>query len=140
MKKEELSKWQCCYHSQDRTNRLKMEVIMISTQMIQVAQHFNFIKRTNHAKKESVYIVAQSKERLVKPNTEAGQWSESLTTTTMKGAKEKLLPNFEEISTENRFFSTKQQISTRIPLDHCTISCNLKPKVHKPCINLSITN
>ena len=32
MKKEELSKWQCCYHSQDRTNRLKMEVIMISTQ------------------------------------------------------------------------------------------------------------
>ena len=63
-----------------------------------------------------------------------------LTTTIINGTKEKLLPNFDEISTENCFRSMKQQISTRIPVDHCRISCNLKPKVDKPSIYLSIFN
>ena len=64
----------------------------------------------------------------------------ALTTTITKGAKEKLLPSLTEISTENRLRSRKQQISTRIPVDHCRISCNLKPKEYKPCIYLSIVN
>jgi hypothetical protein len=41
-----------------------------------------------------------------------------LTTTITKGAIEKLLPNLEEISTENFFLSRKQQMSTSIPVDH----------------------
>jgi hypothetical protein len=64
----------------------------------------------------------------------------ALTTTITKGAKEKLLPSLAEMSTANRFRSRKQQISTRIPVDHCRISCNLKSKVYKPCIYLSIVN
>lgn len=62
VKKEKLSKWQRCYHSQDRTNCLKMKVIMISSQWmlmlfmflqektIQFAQHLkNIIGKTNRS-------------------------------------------------------------------------------------------
>jgi len=55
-----------------------------------------------------------------------------LTTTMIKGTSEKLLPNFALISTENCFRSRKHSINTRIPMDHCKISCKLKPKVDKP--------
>jgi hypothetical protein len=46
------------------------------------------------------------------------QGGEMRTTTITKGAIEKLLPNLEEISIANCFLSTKQQMSTSIPVDH----------------------
>ena len=49
-----------------------------------------------------------------------------LTTTITNGTREKLLPNFKAISALNWFLRSTHNTSTKIPVDHCIMSCKIK--------------